>query len=62
MTPDCPLSLLEAQTVAARSTVFATMGKHHYNTNYHLCSDDHCQCYQGAKREQQISRQAIENT
>jgi len=62
MTPDCPLSLLEAQTVAARSTVFATMGKHHYNTNYHLCSDDHCQCYQGAKREQEISRQAIKNT
>ncbi len=62
MTPDCPLGLLEAQTVAARSTVFATMGKHHYNANFHLCSDDHCQCYHGKKREQAVSRQAVENT
>jgi stage II sporulation protein D len=62
MTPDCPLGLLEAQTVVARNTVLATMGKHHYNTNFHLCSDDHCQCYQGKKREQQISRQAVERT
>lgn len=62
MTPDCPLALLEAQTVAARSTVFATMGKHHYNTTFHLCSDDHCQCYQGAKREQAVSQQAMQNT
>lgn len=62
MTSDCPLGLLEAQTVVARSTVFATMGKHHYNTNFHLCSDDHCQCYHGKKREQKISCQAVENT
>lgn len=62
MTPDCPLGLLEAQTIVARNTVLATMGKHHYNTNFHLCSDDHCQCYQGKKREQPISRQAVENT
>ncbi len=62
MTPDCPLGLLEAQTVVARATVFATMGKHHYNTSFHLCSDDHCQCYQGKKREQAISRQAVINT
>ncbi len=62
MTSDCPLGLLETQTIVARSTVFATMGKHHYNANFHLCSDDHCQCYHGKKREQQISRQAVENT
>ncbi|MBN2012666.1 SpoIID/LytB domain-containing protein [candidate division KSB1 bacterium] len=62
MTPDCPLGLLEAQTVAARSTVLATMGKHHYNTDFHLCSDDHCQCYQGALRERSISQQAVWNT
>ena len=62
MTPDCPIGLLETQTVVARNTVLATMGKHHYNTNFHLCSDDHCQCYQGKKREQQVSRQAVENT
>lgn len=62
MTSDCPIGLLESQTVVARNTVLATMGKHHYNTNFHLCSDDHCQCYHGKKREQQVSRQAVENT
>ncbi len=62
MTPDCPIGLLESQTVVARNTVLATMGKHHYNANFHLCSDDHCQCYHGKKREQQASRQAVENT
>ena len=62
MTPDCPLGLLEAQTIVGRNTVLATMGKHHYNTTFHLCSDDHCQCYQGKKREQQVSRDAVENT
>jgi stage II sporulation protein D len=62
MTSDCPLGLLEAQTVAARSTVLATMGKHHYNANFHLCSDDHCQCYHGKKREQKPSLQAVKNT
>ncbi len=62
MTPDCPLGLLETQTIVARNTVLATMGKHHYNTNFHLCSDDHCQCYQGKKREQKVSRQAVERT
>ncbi len=62
MTSDCPLALLEAQTIAARSTVLATMGKHHYNTEYHLCSDDHCQCYHGSTKEQEISVRAMKNT
>ncbi|MBN1153983.1 SpoIID/LytB domain-containing protein [candidate division KSB1 bacterium] len=62
MTSDCPMALLEAQTIAARSTVLATMGKHHYNTDFHLCSDDHCQCYHGAIKVADSSRHAVENT
>jgi len=38
------------------------MGKHHYDTDFHLCSDDHCQCYHGAIKEQESSRQAVMNT
>lgn len=62
MTSDCPVALLEAQTIAARSTVLATMAKHHYNTDFHLCSDDHCQCYHGVIKVADSSRQAVENT
>ncbi len=48
MTADCPPDLLRAQTVAARATVLATMGKHHAAEPFHLCADDHCQRYWGA--------------
>ncbi len=51
-----PEELLKAQTVAARNTLFATMGKHHYADPFHLCADDHCQCYRGSSRETTDSR------
>ena len=51
-----PEELLKAQTVAARNTLFATMGKHHYSDSFHLCADDHCQCYRGSSRETPDSR------
>jgi SpoIID/LytB domain protein len=51
-----PEELLKAQTVAARNTLFATMGKHHYADPFHLCADDHCQCYRGSSRETPDSR------
>ncbi len=60
MTPDCPVDLLKSQTVAARSTIFATMGKHHFGQPFHLCADDHCQCYRGTRYEQEISAQAVD--
>ncbi|MBN2090539.1 SpoIID/LytB domain-containing protein [candidate division KSB1 bacterium] len=59
MTPDCPMDLLKSQTVAARSTIFATMGKHHFGQPFHLCADDHCQCYRGTRYEQEKSAQAV---
>ncbi|MCX7019326.1 MAG: SpoIID/LytB domain-containing protein [Candidatus Sumerlaeota bacterium] len=51
-----PDELLKAQTVAARNTLFATMGKHHHADAFHLCADDHCQCYRGSSRETADSR------
>jgi len=62
MSADCPVELLRAQTVAARSTILATMGKHHYDENFHLCCDDHCQCYHGAAKVSDASRQAAQDT
>ena len=62
MSADCPVELLRAQTVAARSTILATIGKHHYDENFHLCSDDHCQCYHGAASVTEASRQASMDT
>ncbi|MDZ7372469.1 MAG: SpoIID/LytB domain-containing protein [candidate division KSB1 bacterium] len=62
MAADCPDELLKAQTVAARSTLFATLNKHHYGDPFDLCADDHCQCYYGADRERERSWQAVQNT
>lgn len=62
MTAECPAELLKAQTIAARSTILATMGKHHYGEEFHLCADDHCQCYHGAANVTEISRKAAVDT
>ncbi|HOT95971.1 MAG TPA: SpoIID/LytB domain-containing protein [bacterium] len=62
MTRDNPVELLKAQTIAARSTILATMGKHHYDEKFHLCSDDHCQCYHGVANISEFSRAAAVET
>ncbi len=62
MSKDNPLELLKAQTIAARSTILATMGKHHYDENFHLCADDHCQCYHGIANISEASREAVNQT
>lgn len=54
--------MLKAQTVAARGTVLATMGKHHYQEGFDLCGDDHCQCYQGTRRVSKLSKEMAEAT
>lgn len=62
MTADCPPDLLRAQTVAARATVLATMGKHHAAEPFHLCADDHCQRYWGAAYVMEDSARATADT
>ncbi|MDA3886933.1 MAG: SpoIID/LytB domain-containing protein [Candidatus Delongbacteria bacterium] len=56
MRSDNNIEMLKAQTVAARGTVLATIGKHHFSDGFDLCADDHCQCFQGSKRITEISR------
>ena len=62
MHPEAPFEVLKAQTVAARATVLATMGKHHYGEPFDLCNTDHCQVYRGLQRVQEVSKRAVEET
>ncbi len=56
------IELLKAQTVVARGTVFATIGRHHYDDPFDLCADDHCQVYRGTTRERSNSIKAVVET
>ena len=47
MSASCPNSLLESQTIAARSWNFAAVEKKHENLDIDVCNDDCCQRYQG---------------
>ena len=62
MRNDNNIEMLKSQTVAARSTVLATMGKHHYGEGFDLCSDDHCQCYQGISKVSMLSSEVTKLT
>ncbi len=62
MRNDNNIEMLKAQTVAARSTVLATMGKHHFSDGFDLCADDHCQCYQGRKKLSELSVKVAKET
>ena len=62
MSAQSPPEFLKAQTIAARGTVIATMGCHHYGEPYHLCNGDHCQCFYGISRVNEQSIEAAEAT
>ncbi|MBN1968079.1 MAG: SpoIID/LytB domain-containing protein [Candidatus Delongbacteria bacterium] len=62
MRNDNNIEMLKAQTVAARGTVLATIGKHHFGEGFDLCADDHCQCYQGVTRITDLSKIVTEST
>ena len=62
MGPDLPGAFVAAQAIAARSTVLATAGRHHRGEGFHLCNDDHCQCYQGVLREPHEISPALKET
>ena len=62
MSSDCPKSLLEAQTIAARSWILAAEEKKHNHLNLDACNDDCCQRYQGITNLNQESIKAANNT
>lgn len=62
MTADSPPELLRAQTVAARSTLLATRGRHHAGEPFDICADDHCQCFRGSRTIREASAEAARAT
>ena len=58
----CPKSLLEAQTIVARSWILAAKEKKHQNLGLDACNDDCCQRYQGISNVIHSSVKAAQNT
>ncbi len=62
MGADCPIALLEAQTIAARSWLLANVEQKHRHLGMDVCNDDCCQRYQGTTFLSEESVQATMNT
>ena len=62
MSGNCPLALLEAQTIVARSWILAAVEKKHKDLGLDACNDDCCQRYQGIANLNQESIKAAKNT
>ncbi len=56
MSAACPDSLIEAQTIAARSWMLANVEQKHVSMGMDVCNDDCCQRYQGTTY---LSKQSI---
>ncbi len=62
MGAQCPVALLEAQTIAARSWLLANVEQKHRHLGMDVCNDDCCQRYQGTTFLSEQSIVATENT
>lgn len=57
-----PDAALEAQAIAARTTLIAQVGARHHSDPYHLCNTQHCQVYRGLSSVHPRTDQAIKRT
>ncbi len=57
-----PSESLKAQAVAARNEVLSAVGVRHLGDPYLLCSDVHCQMYEGLSRSTPRTDAAVEDT
>lgn len=57
-----PLEALKAQAVTARGEIFSKLGHRHFGEPFHLCSEQHCQMYQGAGQERPPTTRAVRET
>ena len=62
MGAECPVALLEAQTIAARSWLLANVEQKHRHLGMDVCNDDCCQRYQGTTFLTEHSIRGAENT
>jgi SpoIID/LytB domain protein len=62
MYASAPAEALKAQAVAARGELLAKIGQRHFGDPYLLCSEQHCQVYGGAGKEDPRTTEAVRAT
>ncbi|MAJ18528.1 MAG: hypothetical protein CMA06_01650 [Euryarchaeota archaeon] len=62
MSGECPIALLEAQTIAARSWIIASEEQKHKDLDIDVCNDDCCQRYQGTQNISELAQLAVRKT
>lgn len=62
MSGKCPIALLEAQTIAARSWIIASEEQKHKDLDIDVCNDDCCQRYQGTQNISELAQLAVRKT
>jgi len=60
--PSAPAAALQAQAIAARTTLISQVGARHLADPYHLCNHQHCQAYHGLGRATSQTDLAIQAT
>ncbi len=59
---DAPLEALKAQAVTARGEIFSKLAHRHFGEPFHLCAEQHCQVYKGAREERPGPNRAVRDT
>lgn len=62
MFASAPLEALKAQAVTARGELFAKIGRRHFADPFLVCSEQHCQVYQGQTAEHPRTNEAARLT
>jgi len=62
MSSNCPTTLLETQTITARSWILAAEEQKHKDLDLDACNDDCCQRYQGINNLKASAKEASEST
>lgn len=62
MSPACPSTYVEAQTIVARSWMLANVEQKHRHLGFDVCNDDCCQRFQGINNLTPHSYKAAQNT
>jgi stage II sporulation protein D len=62
MFASAPLEALKAQAVTARGELYSKVGRRHFTDPFHVCSEQHCQVYQGKTAETARTNEAAAST